>query len=57
VQTETNGTIKISKLTKSSGVKSWDDAVLKAIDKTEKLPPDVDGKVPGSLIISFKPKD
>jgi colicin import membrane protein len=57
VQTETNGTIKISKLTKSSGVKSWDDAVLKAIDKTEKLPPDVDGKVPSSLIISFKPKD
>jgi colicin import membrane protein len=57
VRAATNGTILSRKLTKSSGVKSWDDAVLKAIDKTEKLPPDVDGQVPGSLIISFKPKD
>ena len=57
VQTAPNGTIISRKLSKSSGVKSWDDAVLKAIDKTEKLPPDVDGRVPGSLIIGFRPKD
>jgi colicin import membrane protein len=57
VRAATNGTILSRKLMKSSGVKSWDDAVLKAIDKTEKLPPDVDGQVPSSLIISFKPKD
>jgi colicin import membrane protein len=57
VQVAPNGTIISRKLSKSSGVKSWDEAVLKAIDKTEKLPPDVDGRVPSSLIIGFKPKD
>jgi len=57
VRTAPDGTIVSRKLNKPSGVKSWDDAVLKAIDKTEKLPPDVDGRVPSALIISFKPKD
>ena len=57
VRTAPDGTIISRKLTKPSGVKSWDDAVLKAIDKTEKLPRDVDGRVPSALIISFKPKD
>jgi colicin import membrane protein len=57
VRVAANGTINSRKLTKSSGVKSWDEAVLKAIDKTDKLPTDVDGQVPSSLIISFKPRD
>ncbi len=57
VRAAANGTIISRKLTKSSGVKSWDEAVLKAIDKTDRLPPDSDGQVPSSLIISFKPKD
>jgi colicin import membrane protein len=57
VRVAANGTINSRKLTKSSGVKSWDEAVLKAIDKTDKLPMDVDGQVPSSLIISFKPRD
>ncbi len=57
VRAAPNGTIISRKLSKSSGVKSWDEAVLKAIDKTEKLPPDVDGRVPSSLIIGFRPKD
>lgn len=52
-----NGSILSRRLTKSSGVKSWDEAVLKAIDKTEKLPPDTDGRVPSSLTIGFRPKD
>ena len=57
VRTAPDGTIISRKLTQPSGVKSWDDAVLKAIDKTEKLPRDVDGRVPPALIISFRPKD
>ena len=57
VRTAPDGTIISRKLLKTSGVKSWDDAVLKAIDKTEKLPRDVDGRVPPTLIISFRPKD
>ena len=57
VHSAPDGTILSRKLLKSSGVKSWDDAVLKAIDKTEKLPLDVDGRVPSPLIIVFRPKD
>ena len=57
VRTSPDGTIISRKLTKSSGLKSWDDAVLNAIDKTEVLPKDVDGRVPTSLIISFRPRD
>ncbi|HSH91976.1 MAG TPA: cell envelope integrity protein TolA, partial [Ramlibacter sp.] len=51
-----DGTIRSRRIMKSSGVKSWDEAVLRALDKTEVLPPDVDGKVPPHLVIQFKPK-
>ena len=57
VRTSPDGTIISRKLVKSSGVKSWDDAVLNAIDKTEVLPRDVDGRVPPLLILVFQPKD
>jgi len=57
VRTSPDGTIVGRKLTQASGVKSWDDAVLKAIDKTEVLPRDLDGRVPPVLTISFRPKD
>jgi len=57
VRTSSDGTIISRKLTTPSGVASWDDAVLKAIDKTGKLPKDVDGRVPSSLEIRFRPKD
>ncbi|RUP30381.1 MAG: cell envelope integrity protein TolA [Curvibacter sp.] len=52
-----DGTIVGRKLTKSSGVAAWDEAVLKAIDKTEVLPRDTDGTVPSSLVLVFRPKD
>lgn len=57
VRTSPDGTIVGRKLLKSSGHKSWDEAVLKAIDKTEALPRDVDGLVPSPLVISFRPRD
>jgi len=57
VRTSPDGTIISRKLIKSSGVKSWDDAVLNAIDKTEVLPRDVDGRVPSSLLLVFRPND
>ncbi|MBK7119550.1 MAG: cell envelope integrity protein TolA [Comamonadaceae bacterium] len=52
-----DGTIQGARLLKSSGIKAWDEAVLKAIAKTEKLPQDTDGRVPSTLIIGFRPKD
>ena len=57
VRTSPDGTIIGRKLIKSSGVKAWDDAVLRAIDKTEILPRDLDGRVPSSFEINFRPKD
>ncbi len=52
-----DGTIVSAKPLKSSGVKSWDDAVLRAIEKTEKIPRDTDGTVVPEFTISFRPKD
>jgi colicin import membrane protein len=52
-----DGTIVSRKLVKSSGVKGWDEAVLRAIDKTEILPRDIDGRVPSSLTLVFSPRD
>lgn len=57
VRTAPDGTIIARKLLKSSGDKGWDEAVLKAIDKTEVLPRDTDGRVPPVLEISFRAKD
>lgn len=51
-----DGTITSRRLVKSSGTKSWDDAVLRALDKTEVLPRDTDGRVHSPVVIEFKPK-
>ena len=52
-----DGTIIGRRLTKASGSAAWDDAVLRAIDKTEVLPRDVDGRVPGTLLLVFSPRE
>jgi len=52
-----DGTIVGSKLVQSSGVKSWDNAVLRAIDKTQTIPRDADGSVVPEFDIEFRPKD
>ena len=52
-----DGTIVSRKLVKSSGNPSWDNAVLKAIDKTEVLPRDTDGRVHSPLLLVFRPND
>ena len=52
-----DGTIIGRKLLKPSGQSAWDEAVLKAIDKTETLPRDVDGQVPSLMVIVFRPKE
>nr|WP_319565885.1 cell envelope integrity protein TolA [uncultured Rhodoferax sp.] len=57
VRTAPEGTIISRKLLKSSGNTAWNEAVLKAIDKTEVLPRDTDGSVPSVLQINFTPKD
>ncbi|MBX9936343.1 MAG: TonB C-terminal domain-containing protein, partial [Burkholderiaceae bacterium] len=37
--------------------KAWDTAVLRALQKTDSLPRDTDGRVPPTLEIGFRPKD
>lgn len=57
VRTSPDGTIVGRKLLKSSNNKAWDEAVLRAIDKTEVLPRDIDGTMPPSLLLTFRPRE
>ncbi|SHM91411.1 cell envelope integrity protein TolA [Rhizobacter sp. OV335] len=57
IRTTPEGTIVSRVVTKSSGIKEWDETVLRAIDKTAKLPPDENGRVPSPLVVGFRPND
>ncbi len=50
------GLIMSSRLTKSSGVPAWDDAVLRAVEKTERIPGD-NGRFVSVFPVEFGPKD
>lgn len=52
-----DGRILSQKLVRSSGIKEWDQAVQRAIERTEILPRDTDGRVPTSMVISFRPRE
>ena len=52
-----DGTIIDKTLRESSGSKTWDEAVLRAIDRTGILPRDVDGRVRTPIVIGFRPND
>ncbi len=45
------------KILRSSGVRSWDDAAVRAIEKTEIFPRDIDGKVPPIIILTLRPRE
>ena len=47
-----DGTITKSDIVKPSGVKEWDDAVIRAIEKTAVLPRDENGRVPSPMVLS-----
>ena len=53
----TDGTILGRKLVKAAASPAYDNAVLRAIDKTETLPRDIDGRVPPSLLLVFRVRD
>lgn len=52
-----DGRIMSRRLVTSSGAAAWDEAVLRALDRTEVLPADVDGRVPSLMQLSFKLRD
>jgi colicin import membrane protein len=51
------GTVISRRLVRSSGHPEWDEAVLRAIDRTATLPRDTDGRVPSPLVITFRPNE
>ena len=57
VRLAADGHILSQRIIASSGVKEWDEAVLRAIQKTEVLPRDTDGKVPPVMVMTFRPRD
>lgn len=50
-----DGTIVSRRVVKSNAPSAWNDAVLRALDKTQVLPRDTDGHVPSSGTIVFRP--
>ena len=52
-----DGRILSTKFIERSGLASWDDAVMRALERTEMLPPDESGRVPPVMQLEFRPKD
>jgi colicin import membrane protein len=50
-----DGSILSQKITSSSGNPAFDDAVLRAVIGTQKLPRDTDGTLPTDVILTFNP--
>jgi colicin import membrane protein len=57
VRVSPDGAIQSRRIVQTSGNKAWDDAVLRAIDKTEIFPKDSDGRVPSVIVLGFRPLD
>jgi colicin import membrane protein len=55
VRAAPDGTITSRRLIKPSGNPEWDNAVLRAIDRTGELPKDDNGRVPSQIVIGFTP--
>ena len=53
IKSRPDGKILAKKLIRSSGDPDWDNAILQAIDKTEKLPTDIDGRTPTTMVVIF----
>ena len=53
IKSKPDGIILAKQLIRSSGDPDWDNAILQAIDKTEKLPTDIDGRTPTTMVMKF----
>ena len=53
IKSRPDGIILAKQLIRSSGDPDWDNAILQAIDKTEKLPTDIDGRTPTTMVVIF----
>ena len=53
IKSKPDGTVLAKQLIRSSGDPDWDNAILQAIDKTEKLPTDIDERTPTTMVVKF----
>ena len=53
IKSRPDGSVLAKQLIRSSGDPDWDNAILQAIDKTEKLPTDIDGRTPTAMVVKF----
>jgi len=51
-----DGDVLEAHISTSSGNAAWDDAVLRAVQKSGQMPRDTDGKTPSNFTITFRPK-
>lgn len=52
-----DGTVLTAKVERSSGVASWDQAVLRAIERVHRFPPDSNGKIWTPMLVKAGPRD
>lgn len=52
-----DGTVLTAKIERSSGVPSWDRAVLRAIERVGRFPPDDSGKIWTPMVVKAGPRD
>jgi colicin import membrane protein len=57
VKVSPTGTILSARLVRSSGNAAWDEAAVRAIERTERIPPDVDGRYALDFPVGLRPKD
>ena len=57
VRATPDGRILSRRIVRGSGDSDWDEAALRAIDRTGSLPRDTDGRVPSPLIVGMRPVD
>ena len=57
VQLAPDGSLLSARLTKSSGNAGWDNAVLRAVERSDPLPRDENGLAPAKVIITFMPRE
>jgi len=55
VRCSPTGTLLSASITRSSGNEQWDAAALRAVQNSDPMPVDIDGKAPGSFTITLRP--
>jgi colicin import membrane protein len=55
VRCSPTGTLLGATISRSSGNPAWDDAALRAVQRTDPMPQDINGKTPTSFLITLRP--